>query len=131
MPKMVPMLTPASMLLEPSSGSNTTQYLPRWRPSIMIACSRSSDTSTAHLPDARSELTMISSESTSSFFCSSPVAFVSPASPTLRAGVSPTFRGCGERALQVDQARLADVGRDELARRLDRGEEKSEIARGL
>jgi hypothetical protein len=33
--------------------------------------------------------------------------------------------------LQVDQARLADVGRDELARRLDRGKEKSEIARGL
>lgn len=51
---------------------------------MIIASSNSSDTSTAVFPDARRAFTMISLESTSSFFCSSPWTFVSPANPTLR-----------------------------------------------
>ena len=50
---------------------------------MITASSFSSETSTAVFPDARSELIMMSFESTSSFFCSSPCTFVSPAAPML------------------------------------------------
>src|SRR5258707_327920 len=81
--KIEPTLTPASMLLLPSSGSNTTQYFRLYSSSMIIASSSFSEMSTAVLRDARRELTMISFERTSSFFCSSPCTFVSPARPIL------------------------------------------------
>ena len=104
--KMVPVLTLQSMLDEPSSGSNATQYLRRereggesneermggehtpytpYRPakpsSTMIGSSFSSLTNTAHTLELYNAFTIISFDSTSSFFCESPVAFSLPAAP--------------------------------------------------
>ena len=120
------MLTPASMLLLPSKGSNTTQYFPLSLPSIKIACSNSSETSTAVFPDARSALTIISFDNTSSFFCSSPVAFLSPAKPTL-ARISkhdnPAIKN-----VQIYKTSLSHVGCYELGGHLDSIEEQCEIS---
>lgn len=78
---MVPILTPASILEEPSSGSKTTQYFPRWRPSIKIGSSFSSEIKTLVFPQARKELIIISFERMSNFFWSSPCTLAVPAAP--------------------------------------------------
>lgn len=86
--------------------------------------------STAVLPDERRELIMISFESTSSFFCSSPCTLVSPAKPTLVVKYNDTFVGLRGRDEQINQARLAHVGGNELGSKSDGIEKESQIARG-
>ena len=86
--------------------------------------------STAVLPDERRELIMISFESTSSFFCSSPCTLVSPAKPTLFVRYNDPFMGLRGRDEQIDQARLAHVGGNELGSKSDGIEKESQIARG-
>lgn len=73
---------------------------------------------------------MMSFERMSSFFWSSPCTFAVPAAPML-ARVSSWQLNVGTRAgrdAQVQEARAPDVGRDELARRLDRSEENRQVA---
>lgn len=95
----------------------------------MTASSSSSETSTAVLPDARNELIMMSLESTSSFFCSSPWTLVSPARPILGSGKPQSAIRLGVHA-QVDEPRFPDVGGDELGGRLDRRQEQGEVSGG-
>jgi hypothetical protein len=72
---------------------------------------------------------MMSFERTSSFFCSSPWTFVSPARPTLWVREMREGMGMGDREDgQVYETGFPDVGGDELGSDLDGGEEEGEIA---
>jgi len=77
----VPVDTLQSIFDEPSSGSKATQYLPANLSGTMIGSSSSSETSTAQTHELVSAFTMISLDSTSSFFTSSPEALADPARP--------------------------------------------------
>jgi hypothetical protein len=68
---------------EPSRGSNATQYLPAISDGTIIGSSFSSDTNTAHACELYNELTNISLDRTSNFFCVSPVEFSLPAVPSI------------------------------------------------
>ena len=75
---------------------------------------------------------MISFDKTSSFFCSSPVALVSPASPTLLDSHCQSVKGIlGVRALQVDETSSSDVAGNEFGRCLYCSEQQSQISRHL
>ena len=80
-PKMVPMVTPQSMLEDPSRGSKQTMYLPLKGSSTKMASSFSSETRIAVFPDDFRELMKISLAMTSNFFWSSPCTFSLPARP--------------------------------------------------
>lgn len=81
MPKMLPVDTAASMLLLPSSGSNTTMYCPLNVSSTATGTSSSSDAMMAVRPDSLRAAQNTSLLSTSSFFWSSPCTFAAPARP--------------------------------------------------
>lgn len=91
-----------SILEEPSKGSNATQNLPKgihmsfyvavdvmtttavpaFEGSTIMGSSFSSETNTAQTCELYRVLMNISLDNTSSFFCSSPVVFSEPASPS-------------------------------------------------
>ena len=75
---MVPVGIETSTFLEPSSGSKTTANRPEVAPSHTTHSSSSSDIKTDTQPDAFKASFMISFETTSSSFCSSPDALVPP-----------------------------------------------------
>lgn len=81
MPKMVPTLTPASRLLDPSMGSHMTTYLASGLASKYMTSSSSSETTALHRPDPLMAAIKRSFPMTSSFFWSSPVVFEEPARP--------------------------------------------------
>mmetsp|Transcript_45794 Transcript_45794/g.108610 ORF Transcript_45794/g.108610 Transcript_45794/m.108610 type:complete len:208 (+) Transcript_45794:869-1492(+) len=84
MPKIVPTLIAASMLEEPSSGSNTATMSPRRGPLMTTAESSSSDPRNAMQPVLRSLSLNTSLDRMSSFFCSSPWMFSPvPARPVM------------------------------------------------
>lgn len=85
-PKMEPIETRQSMLLEPSRGSNETTYLPRFSVSISMTLSFSSETNRHVEYEDFSMLMKISLDSTSSFLTCSPWTLVSPEIPWLRKG---------------------------------------------
>lgn len=80
-PKMVPTLTPASRLLEPSIGSHATTYRASGLSSKYMISSSSSETTARHRPEPRMAATNRSFPITSSFFWSSPVVLEDPARP--------------------------------------------------
>jgi hypothetical protein len=80
-PKIVPTLTPASRLLEPSIGSQATTYLALGLSSKYMMSSSSSETSALQRPDPRMAAINRSFPMTSSFFWSSPVVLEEPARP--------------------------------------------------
>jgi hypothetical protein len=74
------------MLLDPSSGSKASRYLPRWSlAGSGIGASFSSDTMPASSPPQCVARRKISSASTSSFFCSSPCTLALPWLPSTSA----------------------------------------------
>lgn len=71
--KILPILTLASILEDPSKGSKETTYLPYLLRSTSIYFSSSSDTMIATLLEFTKDFTNTSFESTSNFFTSSPL----------------------------------------------------------
>src|SRR5207249_5505268 len=93
MEKMVPMETLTPMLVEPSSGSYISTYLPPRRSSRIgmgIGCSSSSEATTHTRPVCSTACRTVSLANTSSFCCTSPWTLIAPNSP--RMSVSPARR---------------------------------------
>ncbi len=84
MENVVPTLTFTSIFDEPSSGSNTTMYFaPGEPPCTTRGCSFSSEASMATLSRTLNACISISLAYTSSFCCTSPCTFFSPAEPRM------------------------------------------------
>src|SRR5438876_7327106 len=93
MEKIVPIETLTPMLVEPSSGSYMSTYLPPRRSSRTctgIGCSSSSDATTHTRPVCSTACRTVSLANTSSFCCTSPWTLIAPNSP--RMSVSPARR---------------------------------------
>src|SRR6266566_9480543 len=104
MEKMVPMETLTPMLVEPSSGSYISTYLPPRRSSRTctgIGCSSSSDATTHTRPVCSTACRTVSLANTSSFCCTSPWTLIAPNSP--RMSVSPARRTWREMILAARQ----------------------------
>ena len=83
---MVPIDTLTSMLLDPSSGSNSTSqpsFGPTWATGTMPSCSSEAIATTPGA--ARHTSIMMSSAARSRVFCTSPCTLVSPAVPSMSA----------------------------------------------
>src|SRR3569832_291365 len=88
---MVPTEMLTSMLLEPSSGSNSRRYLPfGYCAGMGRISSISSEAMAARWPDQLVDSIITSLDITSSFFCSSPCTFSVPAPPSTPAS-APLF----------------------------------------
>src|SRR5574338_818127 len=102
MEKIVPMETFTSMLLEPSSGSNSRTYLPAGRSGgVGTGSSSSSDARMQVRPAGCTASRMVSLAKTSRFCCSSPWMLVVPRSP--RMSLSPARRTLREMILAARQ----------------------------
>ena len=101
--KMLPTETFTSMLLDPSSGSNTNRYLPRgYSAGICLGWSISSLARPARLPLHSVVRTKISLLMMSSGFCTSPCTFTSPpAAAMCRVAGSPKAPKATERAMAL------------------------------
>lgn len=123
------MLTPASILELPSSGSKTTQYRPRCISSTTMRSSFSSDTMTAVFPHALRVSTMISLLTTSSLYAHPSACNQSSwtGDKTYLLIISGGIR-CSRRSEQVHQRCSADVEGDGFACRLDSCQEQCQVA---